>query len=670
MDSALHIVLDLGSDSLKIVYGYSTYSEEYHYGVLQPKNRSDIGIPAIALFDKANEKWLFGYEVADSGITDFTTLVQIKDLISLLESTHKSDRTHYSSKTTYPKYELPDERNAQGSMEDIINANKAFDGKITPQELCTRFFKYAKKIINTNVKSIGYLDEYRFSIIYPAGMNVYSKELQRIVDEVFGKVNKNINAVKSFCLYANERKLISDADKILVFDIGEKQISVAKAWMRDKIPYVDGVEGHNLPEEIGGITIDEAIRKGIEKELYMRETVATPSFNKPGHISEVCIDSKKYQLLKDIKMSKHLLSASNAKEYCPNGVPLYLAYECFVRYVLTEGKMNDYVCASNGGECAFEKIANYISTEVKKAMNKDVTKIFLTGGVASTRGLVEYVRKKLGEKGKLITTPSSLRSTASTSSKFDVADKDANTYACALGAVIAAVKGVDIQTVLSLTYGTLGVFDNEYIIFDSFVERGTKLGSRTKTFTTKEGFTYKLKNGESLLRIKDDAIMSTAMSSLELMAESKKPEKRCYFYYRNDNAYLLLLNGTGNTTKLKKEFQKSYPSDPIKCYGLTAEKFSDIVFRYNNELVFITPKSTGEINWKFNEGIRVTPDGEATVCFENLADLFTKVYVTPYKNYDPNFNRQKMNCGERKEVYLKDITLHFYDESAIKLKSN
>ena len=694
MKSTLHVVFDLGSDSLKTVYGYEDGSGNGRYGVLDTKDELKVGIPAVALFKKKTGVWLFGYEVSESGETDFTTLVQIKDLIWLLESANESDKQYYSSRHMFPEYDLPDERKKYKSMADVERAGKAFDGQKTPRELCMDFFRYAKRVIDADVKSlcdfhtsaygVDFKSTYSCSITFPTGKKSFSRELELIISSVFGKVKKNLNSVKAFGLYAQENSLIDDNERFLIFDIGEKQISVAKAWTSGGQPNVEGVEGHNLPEEIGGITIDEAIRKGIENSLLRRETLATPSFGKPGHVTEVCIDSKKYQLLQDIKAAKHMLCSPHADEDFPNGVPLYIAYECFVRYELTPASMNGYICDTPGNtDSAFKQIARYVVSEAKRGINRDVRKIFLAGGVANTKGLREYIQTELLTSGCYI-TPTTLdgNSRWRSGSVFSVPADERNIYACALGTAIAAVKKIDIKTMLSLSYGTWGVFKKKTsgngLQLSLFAKKGAILNPNEPTVLMTEGyFTYNFTESDPFVCIANDAIISTHASEEELRRDAKISTTSDRFYFREPTDPRLILIETSTPTssdtlakRLKESFKR--PTAVMEYYGLRPKMFSDIIAYYNGEAVALKPDTSGSMGTLcFHEGIIANPDGKAQITFKNVSNGSAYVFAIPIK-YNPAYGGsiEKMRCGAAKFIKLKDVELRPYDSVEMSVESN
>ena len=83
--TTLDITVDLGGDSLKLAYGYVDKNGDAVLGKIAEEGyKTQIGIPAVAFLSKKSRKWLYGYQVDESCELDFTTVVRIKGLFSLL----------------------------------------------------------------------------------------------------------------------------------------------------------------------------------------------------------------------------------------------------------------------------------------------------------------------------------------------------------------------------------------------------------------------------------------------------------------------------------------------------------------------------------------------------------------------------------------------------------
>ena len=92
--SMLDITIDLGGDSLKLVYGYKDTNGNLVMGkIAEEGHLTQVGIPAIAFYSQKKNKWLYGYEVDESGELDFTTVVRIKNLFMLCAKKTSKDES-------------------------------------------------------------------------------------------------------------------------------------------------------------------------------------------------------------------------------------------------------------------------------------------------------------------------------------------------------------------------------------------------------------------------------------------------------------------------------------------------------------------------------------------------------------------------------------------------
>ena len=145
-----------------------------------------------------------------------------------------------------------------------------------------------------------------------------------------------LSSTKALTSYAVERGAISNGDDFLVFDMGEEDISVARAGIFRNQIIIDGNEGHNEPLSIGGIDVDQAIVDNVYNSILERETIGSPSAGKDGHISESGVYSKQYLLMKDIKKAKVILSKELKEDSVfQNGVPITLSWDLCIQRRLT-----------------------------------------------------------------------------------------------------------------------------------------------------------------------------------------------------------------------------------------------------------------------------------------------------------------------------------------------
>lgn len=683
--TTLHVVIDLGSDTLKLAFGFAQKSttkirSEYHYGKFADEQlMMQIGIPAIAFLSKKTGKWIFGNDVETSGEDDFTTVVHIKSLMSLLAMTAnrdvwKSNMEYYFDKKVFPKFFLPSERKHFEDLALAEEAEKTFVGTETPQRVCEKFFEYAKGIIERNRKKlegeIGFeFQDTTYSIIYPSKVGKeYIDEFTRLVNTTFStKVYKSLSSVKSLGIYAYNAGMVEDGESFLVFDIGEEYISVAKAWFQQGQLFIDGADGHQAPEELGGITIDESIRQHIEGELHDRETFATPPAGDPGHVNEECLDSKKYQLLKDIKAAKHLLSTpgiSGAK-CLEHGVPLVICRDCYVQRYLTKRDLEDSIGIINDDDDgAAGLITDYIVDETMNNINSDVSKILIAGGVIETYGLADYIRASFEyEERKVDVLTFDAEQGSEFSEHFKIAENESSVYAAAFGGAIVAAKNMVIKTVLSLSYGTwvskpVTLADgtsSTVKVFSPFVYKGAVLHPEKRSIFTDNTYSHLLgKHSNAGVRIPKDEVFSTVASEADISkrrgtdAGSKAP-----VYGMFEGAACLVIGEQGTEQR----------SRAAAYYNLRTVINSDIGFYHKGRRVIVR-RTAHDIEKMvqrkilFSQGISVDPSGVADMIIETQGNDFM-VSIT-YE--DPRTGTWSTRPQDTKIVNAGEITMEYVEK--------
>ena len=79
----LKVCLDLGSDTLKVSFGYKIKNKIFIKKLYQDKYDTFDAYPACALYDEMNNKWLFQEEAIDAK-NNYNNLVNIKTLYNIL----------------------------------------------------------------------------------------------------------------------------------------------------------------------------------------------------------------------------------------------------------------------------------------------------------------------------------------------------------------------------------------------------------------------------------------------------------------------------------------------------------------------------------------------------------------------------------------------------------
>ncbi len=623
----LDVALDLGSDTVKVVYSYKNASGIAKLGQLSLGNTlSQIGFPSMAFYDEKKNNWLYCNQVEESGEEDFTTVVRIKSLMELKKKNEDAtveglNRKYYESYNYFPKFYLPSERTQMDDFDKLVISGHTFMAKgWTPKMVCEGFFAYMKKVIDERIAELEKKEKsqfsVRYSLVYPANVGTeYVDEAERLLEFAFKeKPYRSVNTTKAIGYAAYKKGLVKKNERFLVFDLGEEYISVAKAWVdKNGRPFVDGVEGHKMPERLGGIEIDETIRKCLLNEISSKETFGTPSFDKKGHVNEDCAKAKLYQLLSYIKSAKIYLGEGEWEE--DEEIPLYICQDVYVRSCLTRNKMSAFLGlkGERQKDAIAEKLINYVVEEFNAPINEDVTKIVLAGGVMETYGLSDYIVKKVGEALKSSKLVWVFQTVGDKQDEFSIEDNQA-VYAAAMGGALAANDGLDFTTVLSLSYGVW--------------ERPKADGARLFSFVASKGAELNKKgdtpflNCFSIRGITDE--IEEKLYSMNLSREdvaNRKGEDLDMELYqwvqkKNFSQWYLIIDEAGS--KRRKRLERPNVAGFKTLVGLDA-KGNDVNAQlyYRGEQVRIKFLDEAENLFSIREGIIAQRDGRARVVIEN-----------------------------------------------------
>ena len=360
---------------------------------------------------------------------------------------------------------MPKDRESIGDFDKAVKEKRTFEAENTPREVCVGYFEYVKGIVTKRIAALsektGIQFSVRYSVVFPPKVGAeYKKHFKSVLEEAFGcKIHKELGTTRALGMFAcmsggeNGAPIVKKKENVLVFDIGEEFISTSKIMVGSKGEIVvDGSEGHKKAEPIGGVIVDEAILNYLENGVDDREQFASVGLENSAR--EGCPESKRYQLLKDIKVAKNILSN---EKICATGIA---------------GK-------KVGGIA--DRIYNFIKEEAENKINDDVKTVIVAGGVIETLGLGEYLRTRLKkELGKNLRTFDDEQQ--GSGGAFKIYANESSVYAAALGMTLAAVRDVEIKTVLSLTYGTW-VYNQGLKVLKIFVERFKPLESEENTFS-------------------------------------------------------------------------------------------------------------------------------------------------------------------------------------------
>jgi hypothetical protein len=131
----------------------------------------------------------------------------------------------------------------------------------------------------------------------------------------------------------------------------------------------------------------------LSGRIYDRESIGSPSSGEKGHIYESGLFANQYLMMKDIKKSKTAMPLAGTGMF-KDGVPITIHREVLVQRLITEADFGGCVGTSADDGVA-KKLMDYIFAELKRAVNRDITKIIFAGGMIETHGLLEYIKKQL-----------------------------------------------------------------------------------------------------------------------------------------------------------------------------------------------------------------------------------------------------------------------------------
>ena len=557
-------------------------------------------------------EWIFGDKISKQS-ESFVTVVKIKSLMSLIsakedESVWEENKNYYYYGHEFPKFYFPVRRKMLDNFDLMVKEGRTFCcTDKTPHDICVDFFRYLKDLVDQRTSELNALfneefDGYRIALVYPSSVGEeYVNELDEVIFLTFGyQPFKMLSSTKALTSYAVERGVISNGDDFLVFDMGEEDISVARAGIFRNQIIVDGNEGHNEPLSIGGIDVDQAIVDNVYNSISERETIGSPSAGQDGHISESGVYSKQYLLMKDIKKAKVILSKELKEDSVfQKGVPITLSWDLCIQRRLTREEFRKSIGVETNEGVARE-IVDYILEEVQKPINENVKKIFVSGGLVETFSLLEYLKRVLAEETPNIEV-CTFDNSFTSENEFTIKSYEDSVFAPAIGGAIVALKNIVIKTILSLSYATWAYVDGIKCL-SIFAERGEAIDGGREFVNT-----YNM-SGEGATK---EELFSTHITRADV-----ERNKRTGLWSYTPKNYGLIIDeeGTARRKKAMKDFA---------LRTVSGGSYSRIYFRYNGRDCKIL--QGGEVD--FEEGIRVDSRGNATPIIRNVSAESKRVNI-------------------------------------------
>lgn len=624
--------LDLGSDTLKIAYACSFKGKE-ETGKIVGGLTSVTAIPAIAFYDDDRDEWFYGEEVEKTSSESFGGVVKIKTLLSLLalgDTPEKRARNekYYFTGNEFPKFYFPRRRNMSDDFAVMSGNNMTFTcPDLTPKKVCENYFDYVAELVRTRIdllcKRQGETEHYiRISLIYPPNSAAKTvDEIGRLVKKAFGIAPQvRLSMPKALSVFARHNGKLKEGEKLLIFNMGEMQLSVVKAGLISGGLAVDGVDGHSAPLSLGGNDIDDAVAEYLETRMHKRETMGSPSYGSDGHIQESGLSSKQYLFVKDIKMAKILLGITK-KGLFDDGVPVSVSRDLFIQKKITREQFKECVGITHDNGVA-AKIADYIEKELVRELNKDVKKVFLSGGLVETVGLVDYLRRRLKRYAITVSTfENDAKDYSSVKNDgFNILEYEDAVYAQALGGALALHHGYKIKTLIALSYG-MRLFDNETRrpFYAVIVEKGTELKEDVEF---NNFYIENLKIGTGLESEKSEEmnIISSSVTQRDINARVGEKNGVSYFIGKGSIVRLEMPRSPKKDSPDYQKMKNTYATMMRaleRTYGFKVVasgsdgKESAIIYRYNGLRVTLIDKVFCRIS------ARIDRDGRAITLVEN-----------------------------------------------------
>lgn len=649
--SLLSVCLDLGNSSLKIGFGVRVDGEIRYGKITEEAPLPPSYFPSSAYYDEETGSWFFGTAIEKRRSNSFSTVVKIKDLLSLLlpaknaETTERNKKYYFKGKQ-FPKFlfpPIPELKRRGRDLEYVIKNGYGFESPLTPQQLCEEYFAFVARLVNDGKKRIAAkfglkasaLDDYTVSLIYPNGVSKeYVKEYTRLVEQAFGKkVDRAVSSTRALAYYAKSQGKVKNGDEFLVFDIGDESVSVSKAALNRGDLLVDGIDGHNPPLGVGGNDIDENIVRMIESKIEQRETIGTPSFGETGHVTESGLTEKNYLLTKDVKDAKVLLSSDDAELLEIESTPIDVNREVFFRVDLSRKDLKQcsgVVGKTKNGVAAL--LADYMIKEADQVINRRVNKVLIAGGVIETSGLFDYLKSAVCKKMKNVQEKNFLtfEREQNESDPLGISEIEDSSYAATLGGCYLSLENIPVKICLPLSFAAnYGSPRKQFAVV--FAGKGTPL---------QPGRINRFSNGGQLAAGWKEEIYSLQVTADEIdKRRIDGPPKYC-----EDG--MLVYDADDRSARRAAE---TYA-------GLNVILTNEILLTHRGRQIDTFEPHTGK-KFSFVEGIDVDEDGHAEIFIEPGQMEFRTAHVH-FKN------------GFEENVYVSEIKIEWKDKKSTKFDTN
>lgn len=509
--NVFRIAIDIGTDTVKSAFAYSVSGDKIEYGKFVVNEDDDSPYPSLAYYNKGKSSWVFGSEVKNALKDSFRYIVKIRDLLNLIIDGSEENIKYYTSNKLFPNFYFPPISDKKKGFGELVKKNMTFEAEQTPREVCGKFFEsYFASVIRPNVKNIITSRKYApkeiaISLVYPLGADKrYVEELVRLAKNeavmlsVFLRMNVSadigtISAPKAIGLYSYHVGAFSGAEKALIFNVGESEISLAQIVVNDGMVCVDGADGHNLSEQIGGKDCDNVILDIINAKVAKRAVLGvSDGAEKP---METGTYYEQFMLMECIKQCKKMFCIPEAQYnecFGENGVFLKVERDVSIYTRISKKEFLNGLPGVGVQGCygsVYDKIWKYIEKELVRPSNKGLSSIVLSGGASEVFGLADYIEKKLAAYNKQNSQNTSLvnfdNCVPRITDKYSLLQSEDMVYSAAVGAAVHATKLYKFTMIAGLSYGTWGRRqDTGMKFYCPIVNIGAEIGENARLSTS------------------------------------------------------------------------------------------------------------------------------------------------------------------------------------------
>ena len=371
------------------------------------------------------------------------------------------------------------------------------------------------------------------------------------------------------------------------------------------------------------------MRDYVESAISGRATVGAPPSGEDGYIAEKGLHSTQFLTLNEIKKTKTALSLDDDifELAFEDGVTMSIQRDVVVQVGVTREQFLECVGIKNS-EGVAKQVSDYVVSELKRTLNRDVDKIMLSGGVSETYGLIDYLAEELekaGLKAKIIT----FDDYRTDDDSFTILSNEDSTFAPAVGGAIVALMGYELKMAVALSYGTWLYNKNiNKKILDIFLERGKVIPPKGGEYSCSTYVNYREAWSD---RVKNEEIFSTTIGKKgDVIGDPDSEIRR----KRENDIDLKVVSGGANKGEIL-----FYCKDKG---GLKRVEIQGLLY--------------------FREGVRIDADGRAAPFIYNDVEKngrYNEIYVRPVGG-----------SGYPKRTYYENIVLRFSGVDGFEVESS